>query len=170
MLIGKGGSAGYLDENDILALTIQGFQQVDVANKRVLVIIPDSTRTAPIPAFFRAFYQVLLDPQAAPGSKVASLDYLVALGTHQPLSEEGLDRNGELAGNSLKKFQFVGSGFIRRHRAETQGAEPVITRREGNEHHCRDPELVGASDRIAGFIRMYPCIALPMGSCRISPR
>jgi lactate racemase len=92
MLIGKGGSSGYLDDNDILALTIQGFQQVDVANKHVLVIIPDSTRTAPIPAFFRAFYQVLLDPQTAPSSKVASLDYLVALGTHQPLSEEGLDR------------------------------------------------------------------------------
>jgi lactate racemase len=92
MLIGKGGPTGYLDDNDILALTIQGFQQVDVANKRVLVIIPDSTRTAPIPAFFRAFYQVLMDPQAAPGSKVACLDYLVALGTHQPLSEEGLDR------------------------------------------------------------------------------
>ncbi len=110
MLIGKGSTVGQLDANDILALMIQGFQQVPVGGKRVLVIIPDSTRTAPIPAFFRAFYEVLLDPQSAPGGKAACLDYLVALGTHPPLDEPALlrlvgitpeERTGKYAGVGL---------------------------------------------------------------------
>ena len=53
--------------------------------KRVLVIIPDATRTAPIPLFFRLFHQSLW-------GRVASLDYLVALGTHQPTGENALNR------------------------------------------------------------------------------
>nr|HID14576.1 DUF2088 domain-containing protein [Anaerolineae bacterium] len=53
--------------------------------KRVLVIIPDHTRTAPIPLLFRLFHELLW-------GRVAALDYLVALGTHQPMSEEALKR------------------------------------------------------------------------------
>jgi nickel-dependent lactate racemase len=63
----------------------QAFQHVDLQGRRVLVIVPDSTRTAPLPLFFRLFYEAL-------GTRVAALDYLVALGTHQPMSEEGLNR------------------------------------------------------------------------------
>jgi len=49
-----------------------------LANQRVLVIIPDLTRSAPIPLLFRLLYEVL-------GKQVARLDYLIALGTHSPL-------------------------------------------------------------------------------------
>jgi nickel-dependent lactate racemase len=50
-----------------------------------LIIIPDGTRTAPIPLFFRLFHEALW-------GRVAALDYLVALGTHQPMSEAALQR------------------------------------------------------------------------------
>jgi len=50
-------------------------------NKKLLVIIPDNTRTAPIGTFFKLFYKVL-------GKSVKRLDYLIALGTHPLLSEE----------------------------------------------------------------------------------
>lgn len=57
---------------------------VDVAelrNRRVLLIVPDYTRTAPLPVLFPALRQ-LLRPE------VAALDLLVALGTHPPMPEQ----------------------------------------------------------------------------------
>lgn len=80
---------GYTDrlstEAETRALTAKALAQADLDGQRVLVIIPDSTRTAPIPLFFRLFRE-LLGPQAA------ALDYLVALGTHQPMDDAALSR------------------------------------------------------------------------------
>ena len=86
--IGKGNTAGYLGEGDVRELMAQAFEQIDLGGKRVLVIIPDHTRTAPIPLFFRLFHEAL----SVSKDRVAALDYLVALGTHQPMSEEALNR------------------------------------------------------------------------------
>jgi nickel-dependent lactate racemase len=63
----------------------QVLAQVPFDGKRVLMLIPDSTRTAPIPLFFHLFYELL-------HGRVAALDYLVALGTHPAMSEEALNR------------------------------------------------------------------------------
>ncbi len=46
----------------------------------MLFIIPDGTRTMPMPQLFALFREQL-------GGKVAALDFLVALGTHQPMSD-----------------------------------------------------------------------------------
>lgn len=51
---------------------------------RVLVLIPDHTRTVPLPALFRHVTQVLHD--------ASRLDFMVSLGTHPPLSEEALHK------------------------------------------------------------------------------
>jgi len=51
-------------------------------NQRVLVVIPDHTRTLPLPFLFRTLVEVLRDTR--------QLDFMVALGTHPPLSEEQL--------------------------------------------------------------------------------
>ena len=85
MFTGTGYTDRHLTEAEVHNLIAEALAQVDLAGKRVLVIIPDHTRTAPIPLFFRLFHQFL-------GGKVAALDYLVALGTHQPMSEEALNR------------------------------------------------------------------------------
>jgi nickel-dependent lactate racemase len=85
MIVGKGSATGFLSRDDVRALAVRVFEQVDLRGKRVLVIIPDGTRTAPLPLFFRLFHELL-------GSKVAALDYLVALGTHQPMGEDALNR------------------------------------------------------------------------------
>jgi nickel-dependent lactate racemase len=63
----------------------QALAELDLNGKRVLIIIPDGTRTAPIPLFFPLFHGFLW-------GRVAALDYLVALGTHRPMTDEGLDR------------------------------------------------------------------------------
>ncbi len=99
-LIGRGSTTLYLDESDVRELVEQAFEHSDLGGKRVLVILPDSTRTAPIPLFFRLFHEALW-------GRVAALDYLVALGTHQPMDEEALNR---LVGISAEERRTVYAG------------------------------------------------------------
>jgi nickel-dependent lactate racemase len=83
--VGKGYDEGYLTESEVRALASEALAQADLDGKRVLIIIPDSSRTAPIPLFFRLFHELLW-------RRVKALDYLVALGTHQPMSERALNK------------------------------------------------------------------------------
>src|SRR5262245_5247143 len=84
-VIGAGSANRLLSEDDVCALLATAFQRWDMSGKRELVIIPDSTRTAPIPLFFRLLHELL-------SREVAALDYLIALGTHPPMSDEAIDR------------------------------------------------------------------------------
>ena len=90
MVLGKGSTTATLTTEDIQALLAAADDELlvgaglDPAHKRVLVIIPDGTRTAPIPLMFRLLYEQL-------GRRVAQLDYLIALGTHPPMSQEAID-------------------------------------------------------------------------------
>ena len=84
-LIGKGSAGETLGEEDVRALVARALEQANLDGKRVLVIIPDSTRTVPLSLFFRSFHEMLW-------GRVAALDYLVALGTHQPMSDGALNR------------------------------------------------------------------------------
>lgn len=52
----------------------------DFRDQRVLIIVPDSTRTAPLQVLFPALREML-------GPVARSLDVLVALGTHPPMPE-----------------------------------------------------------------------------------
>ena len=81
MVIGKGYSDRYLTEPEIGQIFAQGLAQIETAGKRLLVVLPDSTRSGPIPLCFRLLVELLED-------KVASLDALIALGTHLPMPEE----------------------------------------------------------------------------------
>jgi len=72
-----------LTEQQIEAIVSEGLGRLALNNRRVLVIIPDATRTMPLPLFFRLITQQLLP-------RVRALDFLVALGTHPPLSDEAL--------------------------------------------------------------------------------
>ena len=55
-----------------------------IDSQRVIVIFPDGTRTAPIPLMFRELQRAL-------GNRVAALDFLIALGTHQPMPEDAIN-------------------------------------------------------------------------------
>ncbi len=75
-----------------------------VENRRVLAVTPDTTRTAPMPLLVRAVQEVI-------GSRAARLDYMVALGTHPVMSEQGiLDLFGVSAAD--KERDFAGSRFM----------------------------------------------------------
>jgi len=53
----------------------------DFRGQRVLLIVPDATRTAPLPLLFDALHARLRPA-------VAQLDVMIALGTHPPMSEQ----------------------------------------------------------------------------------
>jgi nickel-dependent lactate racemase len=55
----------------------------DYNGKRALLVIPDATRTAPVGLLFKTLHKQI-------GGVAAALDILVALGTHQPMSEAAI--------------------------------------------------------------------------------
>jgi len=85
MAIGKGSVNAVLTEQEVFGICEQAFAKQDLDGKRVLALIPDLTRTAPIDLMFRVVYKLLAD-------RVENLDFLIALGTHQPLSDDRINR------------------------------------------------------------------------------
>lgn len=83
MVIGKGSSEGYLTRDELCEIVSEGIDSINPEGKRLLVLIPDLTRTMPMPIIFSLLDELL-------GNQVKKLDYLVALGTHQPLSDAQL--------------------------------------------------------------------------------
>jgi nickel-dependent lactate racemase len=70
----------------VIAKVQDGLAGLDCKNKRLLVIIPDGTRTSPIPLMMRALYRAI-------GHQARQFDVMIALGTHQPMSEEAIERH-----------------------------------------------------------------------------
>ncbi len=84
-MIGAGYTDRFLRQEEIVNLMEEGLANLNLRDQRVLVLIPDGTRTMPLPLFVGLFERFL-----APITK--SLDYLVALGTHQPMRDEHLSK------------------------------------------------------------------------------
>ena len=84
MLAGLGSIEQTLEASDVQQLLAKALDPLPLDGKRVLVIIPDGTRTAPIPLMFWALYQQI-------GRRVSKLDYLIALGTHPPMDTRAVD-------------------------------------------------------------------------------
>jgi nickel-dependent lactate racemase len=80
-----------LTESEIHAFVARALENKALTNKRVLVIIPDGTRSAPIGLFYRLLNEILLP-------RVAALDFLIALGTHPPMDEHAMQRRLGLDG------------------------------------------------------------------------
>jgi nickel-dependent lactate racemase len=101
MIQGKGSTTELLTIEDVRQLIMQACDPLPLDGKRVLVIIPDGTRTAPISLIFRLLYEQL-------GPRVARLDYLIALGTHPPMTGEAIDRLvGGQAGERSERYPNV---------------------------------------------------------------
>jgi nickel-dependent lactate racemase len=81
--VGNGVSEGYLSREQLDVVAREGLGALPVDGRRLLVISPDGTRTMPMPMMFAMLEREL-------GPRVAALDYLVALGTHTPMSDAQL--------------------------------------------------------------------------------
>ena len=93
--IGKGYTDRTLSESEVREIVAEAFARHDVSGKRVLFIVPDATRSAPMDMMFRIFYDVI-------GGRVAALDYLIALGTHQPMTRAHINERFGLAEGELE--------------------------------------------------------------------
>ncbi|MRR32522.1 DUF2088 domain-containing protein, partial [bacterium] len=85
MVIGNGDPNRLLTRDEIRKIVSSGSQALDLQGKRVLVIIPDGTRSMPMPMMVDLFDEFITP-------RVKCLDYLVALGTHQPMTDAQLSK------------------------------------------------------------------------------
>ena len=68
--------------DDTIRQTLAEVLEGQFSNQKVLVLIPDHTRTIPLPMLFRTLVGLLHDTK--------QLDFMVALGTHPPLAPDHL--------------------------------------------------------------------------------
>lgn len=96
--MGAGAAGAYLTAAQAERIVADGLAALPLDGRRLLVIVPDGTRTMPLPLMVDAI-------EAAAGPRVSALDYLVALGTHQPMSDAHLSR---LFGRPVANGRFGG--------------------------------------------------------------
>jgi lactate racemase len=82
---GEGAVGTTLPERGVRAILEAGLGPLALDGRRLLVIVPDATRSAPIPLVYRLLHELL-------GGRVSAMDYLIALGTHPPMSAAAIDR------------------------------------------------------------------------------
>jgi len=87
-MFGLGFDDRYLTDDEMRELCARAFDEHDLTGKRVMAIIPDHTRTAPVPLLFRTFCEMLR-------GRAKRLDFLIALGTHPVMPP---DKVNELIG------------------------------------------------------------------------
>jgi nickel-dependent lactate racemase len=78
-----GGAQSVLSDDEIRQFVHEQLGRVDVDGRSVCVLVPDGTRSCPLPLLLSAVHDVL-------HGRVSRLTLLVALGTHAPMSEEAL--------------------------------------------------------------------------------
>ena len=78
---GAGYQSRLLEATEVECICNQALEDWKLDGKRVLFVIPDLSRTCPLDVMFRLLYRRL-------AGRVARLDFLVALGTHPPLTQE----------------------------------------------------------------------------------
>ncbi|HJO09166.1 MAG TPA: lactate racemase domain-containing protein, partial [Verrucomicrobiota bacterium] len=66
-------------------IVAEAMPKQDYSAHRVLLIVPDSTRTAPVGTMFKAIHDQI-------GTTAAALDVMIALGTHQAMSEAAIEK------------------------------------------------------------------------------
>lgn len=80
---------------DVAEVVAQACPAGRYSGQKVLVIIPDGTRTAPVGLMFKTLHQQI-------GSIARAFDILVALGTHQSMTEEAICKRLEISKEERK--------------------------------------------------------------------
>ena len=102
MVIERQNKEGFIQSDDVRDAITEFFAQNDYTGKRILLIIPDNTRSGPVGDVFKIIYHCL-------EQKVKGLDCLVALGTHKPLTDEQICRRLSITAKQRKdKYSSVG--------------------------------------------------------------
>jgi nickel-dependent lactate racemase len=81
-----GGTQGVLRPDEVRAFIREQLDGTDLDGKSVCVLVPDGTRTCPLPLLVGAVHEAL-------HGRVSRLTVLIALGTHAAMSEQHLARH-----------------------------------------------------------------------------
>lgn len=84
-VLGHGEVDKSLNDREMVEIIASGVDRIAPDGKSVLAILPDQTRTCPLPQFTRALH-------AAVAGRAERLDFLIALGTHPAMTDEQIDR------------------------------------------------------------------------------
>ena len=84
MVISQGSPTADLTSDEIREVFERLVNDLVLDGRRVLVVIPDHTRSGPTGTFFRVICDALMH-------RAARLDFLIALGTHPPMPEEKIN-------------------------------------------------------------------------------
>ncbi|OGS34686.1 MAG: hypothetical protein A2293_02865 [Elusimicrobia bacterium RIFOXYB2_FULL_49_7] len=76
----------HLTEQDVRTQVQEAVNQRTFHGKKILAVFPDHTRSGPVPIFFKAFCDFL-------GPVTTKLDFLIALGTHMPMTDEMIEHH-----------------------------------------------------------------------------
>src|SRR5215212_6590981 len=82
-------AGAFLNAHEVGALVAQAFPAKDYKDGKVLVIIPDGTRSCPLGMVWAALHEQI-------GPATSQLDIMIALGTHPPMSEEAICQRLEI--------------------------------------------------------------------------
>ena len=85
----------YLNHEQVLEIIGKACPASEYSGKKVLLIVPDGTRTCPLGMLFKGLFAQI-------GARAAALDVMIALGTHQPMSEEAICQRLEISGEERR--------------------------------------------------------------------
>jgi len=113
MVTQRQSTKGFLDSSQTGEAIAEFFAESDYTGKRILLIVPDNTRSGPVGSVFKIIYDCL-------NQKPKAVDCLVALGTHQPMSEEQICRKLTIAPDE-RENEYASVKFFNHewHRPET---------------------------------------------------
>jgi len=90
-----GGPEGFLTSEEITSFVNRALTSINVRNKKVLLIVPDATRSCPMPQLLPLIEKQLSD--------ASSITALIALGTHAAMTETEIN-NFFAAGQSVSEL------------------------------------------------------------------
>src|SRR5450432_342363 len=105
-MTGAGHKGFSLDESAVRTLCATEIAGWKIGGRKVLAIVPDHTRTAPMDVMFRVLHGLL-------AREAAAFDVLVALGTHPPMSDQAInDRLGISDAERATGGRYAGTRFF----------------------------------------------------------
>ncbi len=98
------GARTRLGPDQVRAVVREAVAGWALAGRRVLMLVPDQTRSCPLGMLFREIHDAI-------GGVVRQLDVMIALGTHPPLGEEQINRRMEITAEE-RCTRYAGVRFL----------------------------------------------------------
>jgi nickel-dependent lactate racemase len=106
-MIGAGQKGTKLAEPAIRELCSEEIGRWALRGKRVLMIVPDHTRTAPIDVMFRVLHGLI-------AREAKAFDVIIALGTHPPMTDAAINQRLGITGGD-RTDRYAGTRFFNHH-------------------------------------------------------